>query len=138
MSGENVMTREMAEDEFARFLEAMDLDAKVAEKADAEDTKALDRVRNIVIRAIENGSFVIGDNGEGVFTPRRGTSREPITFGEPDGGAILASDKRRDGHNTAKTYAMLAHWTGQNPDRFAKLKRSDVEFCTSVMALFFG
>lgn len=131
------MTREMAEEEFARFLSLMDLDTKVAEKMDAEDTKSLEKVRSTLIRAIENGSLFIEDDGVCVFTPRRGKDRKPFRFEEPGAGVLLAADKRREGHNGAKMVAILTAWSGENPQRF-DLKPGDYEVVTSLFGLFFG
>lgn len=134
------MTREMAEEEFARFLEMMDLTSKLEEKLDAEDSKNLQDCRSSIVRAIEDGSLVITgeDGGLALFTPKRGTDRKPFRFPEPSAGVLLAADKRRDGHNTAKTLAMLAEWSGENAQRFTNLKPVDFRVCTSLMALFFG
>lgn len=132
------MPREMAEEELARFLEAMDLDRKVAEKLDEEDAKSLESVRTDILRAIEDGSLIIDDNGVATYTPRRSTDRSPLVFDEPEASCLQAADKRRDGHNTAKTIAILAAWTGQNGDRFSRMKSSDYRLCTSMLALFFG
>ena len=134
------MSREMAEDELARFRDLMGLTRKLAEKMDDEDTKSLAVMRSTLLQAIESGALLITDDegGLAIFTPTRGNDKKPIKFNEPDAGIMLASDKRREGHSTAKTFAVLAEWTGENPQRFAKLKPLDAAVCTSLFSLFFS
>lgn len=131
------LTREMALDELNRFLALMDLDRKLAEKMDDEDAKSLRDCQSTLLLALEDGSLVIEDDGVAVFTPRRG-EHKPLRFGEPSAGILLAADKRREGHNTAKTVAILTEWCGENPVRITSLKPNDFKVCTSLMALFFG
>ena len=133
-----MLSQDMAQQEWDRFLVSMDLDEKISEKLDDEDAKALENVRSGIMRALRNGSLVIGNDGEAVFTPRRGENRKPVTFSEPTAGVLTAADRRKEGHNAAKGIAMLAEWSGENPDRFAKMKASDFAVCMNLFALFFG
>lgn len=130
------MTREMALDEFARFCQLMDLTDKLEEKMSEEDAKSLENCRSTILRAIENGSLVIDEEGVATFTPRRGG--KPLVFAEPSAGILLAADKRREGHNTAKTVAILTEWTHENAASITALKPGDFAVCTSLFALFFG
>lgn len=132
------MSREQAEEEFQQFMQLMDLDHKLNEKMDDEDAKSLRKCISSITKALEDGSLVIDmSSGEAVFTPRRG-DHKPIKFGEPNAGVLLAADKRREGHLTAKTLAILAEWSGENAVRFSSLKPVDYEVCTSLFGLFFG
>ena len=66
----NLVAKEVAEQDFNRFAESMDLDIDPVDM-DAEDKKGFEQQKDRIIAAIQSGSLVINDSGEPVFTPQR-------------------------------------------------------------------
>lgn len=136
MSKENVVAREVAEEEFDRFADEMDLDLDTS-SMDAEDLTAFNKQKNRLVRAIERGSLVINENGEAVYTPQNAGSKhhDPITFHERTGASLMAMDGKKKGHDVAKTYAVMADMCKVHPSTFAGLKGTDVKVCEALFAL---
>lgn len=130
---------EVAEAEFERFAEAMDIDISGKALTD-EDRTALAQQRAIMVRAICKGSLVINDKGEPVFTPTQGdaAARQPLTFPEPGGSVMLSVDRFGKNAGVAKTYAMLGELTKTTPAHFSRMVERDLKVCRAIFALFFG
>jgi hypothetical protein len=130
---------DVAEAEFVRFAEAMDIDLTDKALTD-EDRASLANQRAIIVRAISRGSLVINDAGEPVFTPTKGdaTARQPLTFPEPGGSVMLSVDKFGKNAGVAKTYAMLGELTKTTPAHFSRMAERDLKVCRAIFALFFG
>jgi hypothetical protein len=131
-----VVAKEVAEAELERFAEAMDL---VLDQStwDDEDKKSFEKVRALFIRAVMRGHLVVNEKGEPVFTPQI-EPRQPITFHEPDGAAIMAVDLAKKNHDAAKTVNVLAAMTKEPPKRFAAMPNRDLKVCQAVMQIFLG
>lgn len=136
MSKENVVAREVAEEEFDRFADEMDLDLDTS-AMDAEDLTAFNKQKGRLVRAIERGSLAINENGEAVYTPQNPGSKhhDPITFHERTGASLMAMDGKKKGHDVAKTYAVMADMCKVHPSTFAGLKGTDVKVCEALFAL---
>lgn len=136
MSKEEKVVREVAEQEFERFADAMDLDIDTAE-LDAEDQAAFNKQRSRIVRAVQRGSLVFNENGEAVYTPSNPGSKhqDPITFHERTGASLMAMDGKKKNHDVAKTYAVMADMCKVHPSTFAGLKGSDVKVCEALFAL---
>ncbi len=132
----NKIALEVAEAEFARFADAMDLDLETADM-DAEDLTAFKRQKNKILRAIQRGNLVFNDNGEAVYTPSNARSKytDAITFHERSGASLMAMDGKKKGHDVAKTYAVLADMCKVHPSVFAGLVGQDVKICEALFAL---
>ena len=135
----SVMTiaREMAEVEFNRFAEAMDLDVDTA-TMNAEDLEGYEQQVGRVIRAIQKGSLVINDNGEPVFTTQRGEAQRVITFYEPTGASLMAMDKKKKSEDIGKMFSTMADMTKSSDKWFAQMKHPDLKVCLAVTTLFLG
>lgn len=131
-----VVAPEVALQEFERFAEAMDLDLDTAEM-DAEDVTALNKQKGRILRAIERGALVVNENGEAVYTPWNPKSKyhDPITFHERSGGALMAMDRGKRGHDVSKTYAVMGEMCEIHPNVFAGLVGSDIKVCEALFAL---
>lgn len=129
---ELVVAASVAEDEFQRFADAMDLDVDV-ERMDKDDRDAFGRNKRRITRAIELGRLVIDDKGQPVYTPQNGAT---ITFYEPSGASLLSMDKKKDGENVAKTYATMADMTRTSAERFSSMPARDLKICQSLYLLF--
>ena len=127
---------EVANAEFERFTEEMDLDIDTA-KMDDEDKTAFEKQKSRVIRAIQRGALIINEEGEAVYTPYhpRSGHKEPITFHERTGASLMAMDGKKKGHDVAKTYAVLADMCGVHQNVFAGLVGPDVKTCEALFSL---
>ncbi len=127
---------EVAEAEFDRFAESMDLDVDTS-KLDAEDLTSFNKIKDRIIRAMQRGALVINDNGEAVYTPQRPNSKhkDAITFHERTGASLMAMDGKKKGHDVAKTYAILADMCRVHPSTFAGLAGQDIKVCEGLFAL---
>lgn len=132
----NIVATEVAEQEFERFADEMDLELDTS-LMDVEDLTAFNKQKNRIIRAIERGNLVINENGEAVYTPgnKRSKHTDPITFHERTGASLMAMDGKKKGHDVAKTYAVLADMCKVHPSVFAGLAGTDVKICEALFAL---
>ncbi len=126
---------EMAEQEFERFVDSMDLELESSEM-DAEDKGEFGKHKGNMIKAIQDGRLTINDQGEPEYTPKRGDDHTPITFHEPTGACLMAMDSRKEGQNVAKMYATMASMSKQNSKRFSNMKNVDLKVCLSIVTLF--
>lgn len=135
-SKENKVVKEVAEKDFDRFVEEMDLDVDTS-KMDAEDLTAFDKQKRRIIRQIERGHLVINENGEAEYTPfnSRSKHKEVIVFHERTGASLMAMDGKKKNHEVAKTYAVMADMCKVHQSVFAGLAGSDVKTCEALFAL---
>jgi hypothetical protein len=158
MPVENVVAAEVAEQEFTRFLQAMDLEEAILEKlaaagpkeapkdsepdpfakGEAEDGDDGDEPllawREKVIKAMMRGSLVIDDQGRPVFTPSAGI-REPITFNEPTGKTLMAMSQAKN-RGMAGVILGLADMTGRAPTTFSNMRNRDLSVVLAVFNIF--
>lgn len=130
------VAKEVAEQEFERFVEEMDLDLDTSQM-DAEDLTAFNKQKSRIIRAIERGHLVINENGEAEYTPSNGRSKhqETIVFHERTGASLMAMDSKKKNHDVAKTYAVMADMCKVHQSVFAGLVGTDVKICEALFAL---
>jgi len=131
---ENLIPKEMAEADFDRFIEAMDLDVDPA-FMDDEDRTAFEKQKRRIIKAMMIGTLIINDNGEAVYTPHRSDIKDPITFHERTGASLMAMDNKKKNQDVAKTYAVMGSMTKTHPGVFSKLKGTDIKVCEAIFAL---
>jgi hypothetical protein len=122
------IAKEVAEQEFERFLEAMDLEFDVKEM-DEDDKAGFQKEKDLVVKEIIKGNMSINDSGEPVYI-------DGLTFHEPTGASFMAMDRRKSGETMAKQYAMLAEMTQSSPKTFANMKWKHLRVCLAVQALF--
>ncbi|MBW1725979.1 MAG: hypothetical protein JRJ62_00075 [Deltaproteobacteria bacterium] len=136
MVEENIIAPEMAEAEFDRFVDAMDLDLDTSEM-DVEDLTAFKKQKKRIIKSIICGNLIINDEGEAVFTPSNSRSKhkDPITFHERTGASLMAMDTKKNNHNVAKTYAVMGDMCEVSPKVFSGLAGSDIKICEALFAL---
>lgn len=126
----------VAEVEFQRFVDSMDLDINT-DGMDDDEKKDLSLQKGRVISAIMRGSLVINDEGEPVFTPQR-EEGEDITFHEPTGAALMAMDRKKQSEEISKMFAAMAAITKTHSKIFSKMKMSDLKVCLAITTLFLG
>ena len=128
------IAREVAEQEFERFAESMELDVDTS-KMDAEDSKSLIQQRNVIVNAICCGRMIIDDKGQPVYTPCD-SEGGPITFHEPTGATFMAMDGKKKNADVGKLYAAMGDMTKQPPALFSRMKNRDLKVCIAVASLF--
>lgn len=135
------ISSEVAETEFERWAEAMDLAKKLDPSGlDSEDKKSLADAKRVITDAMLSGNLVVSEAGEFIFTPKAGDDKTPITFHEPDGAAIMSVDQigKSGTHDVTKMVAILAVMTKESRPRFARLKNRDWSVCQAIFSLFFA
>lgn len=129
------IAKEVAEAEFDRWAEEMDLDLDVSEM-DAEDVTAFTKQKRRILKGIERGNVVVNDKGEMVFTPIRSDwDDEPITFHEHTGSSLMALDGKKKNQDVRKSFAVMANMTKKHPSVFAKLRGSDAKTAMAIFSL---
>lgn len=133
---EDKIIREVAEQEFDRFADAMDLDLDTV-GMDAEDLASMNKQKNRIIKAVMKGDLIFNDDGEAVYTPqhKRSKRKDPITFHERTGASLMAMDNKKKGHDVAKTYAILGDMCGIEPKEFSGLAGIDIKVSEAIFAL---
>ena len=131
------IAKEVAEQEFSRFVECMDLDVDPADM-DEDDRKGFNQQKDRVIAAIQSGALVTSDKGEPTFTPQRSNDAEPITFYEPTGASLMAMDRKKKTEDIGKLYAAMGDMTKTHANVFSKMKMADLKVCMAITTLFLG
>jgi len=126
---------EMAEAEFLRFGESMDLDFEENEM-DEESLKDFIVIKKRLVASIMKGNLVVNENGEPVFTPVSEEEKNPITFCEPSGATLQAMDKKKKGEDIGKTFAMMSDMTQTSSGLFSKMKNRNFKICQGIFTLF--
>jgi hypothetical protein len=130
------ITKEVADQEFDRWVEAMGLARKLDPSTlNDEDKKSLADSKKVLIGAMLDGNLLVNDNGELVFQPKFGEG-EPITFYEPTGASLMASDAVKMGAVVQKQFKVLADMTKTSVARFSSMKNRDLSVCLAISAFF--
>ena len=133
----SLVAKEVAEQDFNRFADSMDLDIDPV-GMDAEDKKGFEQQKDRIIAAIQSGSLVINDSGEPVFTPQRTKGADAITFYEPTGASLMAMDRKKKTEDIGKLYASMGEMTRTHASTFSKMKMPDLKVCMAITTLFLG
>ena len=128
--------KEVAEQEFDRFIEAMDIEADPLEMDD-EDKEQFKKQKSLVVSRVMAGNVIIDDAGQPVYTVKQGDG-DPITFYEPTGASLMAMDRKKKAEDIGKLYATMADMTKQPIKRFAGMKYRDLKVCIAITSLFLG
>lgn len=134
-AGQQVVAAEVAEREFVRWAEAMDLELDT-QHMDAEDLTAFEKAKRRITGAICDGRLVIDDRGRPVFTPSEPPDARSLTFNEPTGATFMATDKQKRGHDIAKNFSAMAQLTRTNVATFNRMVGRDLKVCIALMQLF--
>jgi len=132
----NKVAREVAEVEFQRFCDCMDLDLD-PKGMDQDDLKGFEQNKTRVLNAIMSGSLTVDAEGILTFSPQK-SDGVTIVFKEPKGSALLAMDGKKKGAEMSKTFALLAEMTGQNQNTFTQMFMRDLKVCQAIFTLFLG
>lgn len=132
----STVAKEVAEAEFNRFLESMDLEADPS-IMDADDTKAFEDAKRKLVQAIERGTLAVDEKGQPIYTPQVG-ELGPITFYEPTGASFIAMDGKKKEQQMAKMFAVMADMTHKPAATFSKMAMRDFKICQTLVTLFLG
>lgn len=132
----NKINLEMAEAEFNKFCDSMYFD--IDETAMSEDElKSFKDNKFKIVKAISNGSLIITDTGEPIYTPVKSKDKTPITFYEMTGADLMATDKAKDTESVRKLYSIMQSITKMPVGHFSKLSYSpDLKVCMAIATLF--
>lgn len=119
---------EMAAADFARWLDAMDLDLK-EEMLSPTERKSKERV----LKAITDGRLSIDEKGQPVLHRPNGDN---VIFREPNGAAFMAMDGKGADAEVAKQFAFMAAVTEKDVVTFAKMPNRELNVCLALVALF--
>jgi ABC-type uncharacterized transport system ATPase subunit len=122
--------KEQFESEFERFCDAMDIDLKCKTEEEKTDLEAL---KDRLFVAMQKGKLIFDDQNRPVYTTTEGLK---LTFDEPNGAALAASDAKKQDQIVAKNFAIMASMTQQHPKIFAQMKMRDLKVCQAIYALF--
>lgn len=134
---ESKINKEMSEQEFNRFGDAMGLDFEI-DYMDEDDIKEFNKQKRVFINAISKGSLTINDDGEPTFTPQRSEAKDSVTFKEPTGATLKSIDNVKATHNVGKMYTIMGEMTKTSASTFSKMKKPDLDVCLAVTTLFLG
>jgi hypothetical protein len=127
--------RDVAESELQRFIEAMDLQEKLAGNRSEDEAAALEKNKERIITAMMRGNLVIDEKGQPVYTPQVGIC-EPLTFYEPDGATFMAMDGAAKGKDMERMFRVMGNACKVDPSRFSKMKSRDLGVCIAIITLF--
>lgn len=134
--------QEVAEQEFERFCQTMRIDTSVNE-SDAEESKDFTTLKNKLVKAIQSGDLVIGDDGKPTYTTVFDEEPLQLTINRPKGRVLMEAAKITNSGNTI-FHAMAQMCSGYkdgkqvevNTKTFALMDAYDVKFCLSLATLF--
>lgn len=127
-----VVALEVAEAEFERFLDSMDIE-RDASRMDAEEKSSFEDIKRKFTRQVQLGKLVVDAQGQPVFTTSTGST---ITFHEPTGASFMAMDSKKKGADFAKMCAVLADMTRVDASTYAKMPNRDFKVCQMLVTLF--
>ncbi len=129
---------EVVEKEFERFAAEWDIDSNSAGMSD-EDRESFEPHKKRIVRGIQEGYIVIGDDGDPTYTLRKPKGETTtITFYVPSGAAYMEMDKYKDRQLVHKMNAFMGSMTKQAPAFFSNMDGRDLKVCQAVVALFMG
>jgi len=126
---------EVAEADFNRFCESMAVETDL-DNMEKDTQKAFLENKCIVIKAMRLKSLAVNESGELEFTPVRSDNKAKITFHEPTGATLMATDGASKNESMKRMNKVLADVTQTNEKRFSLLKLSDYRVCLAVISLF--
>lgn len=128
------VAREVAEEDFNRFCDEMDVDRNLARMPE-EDAKAFNDVKENLLDALQIGVLEIDSDGTAVVYPKKGDIKQ-IKFNELCGADYVAMDNKKETQSFAKMFALMGSITKLPPATFSKLKKFDAKVCLSIAKLF--
>ena len=131
-----VMSQELAEEEFERFKEVNKLGNKLIVK-DQNDRRDADEDRLWFVRALMEGSLTVDEAGKPTYTPVMSENQSPLTFNRPKGRTLAVTDKMKESQKIGQMHAMLQQMTGAPTMRFVNMEYTpDYLTCMAIATIF--
>ena len=133
------LSNELAEIEFNRFCEEMDIDTDCHNE---EDQESLDKIKSKIIKALMTGNLVINDDGEPVYTTKKpvkvGGEEDirTLTFYDYDGELMTATHGYSSKKPFHQMFALMGKMTRTSPAMFMNMNRRDLAVCNGIATLF--
>jgi len=137
MTRKEIICPEVAEQEFTRFCDRMDLEVK-PENFDAAGLKVFNELKGTVLEAIRFGDVEINEKGCPAVRPSSTGITQPIVFQEWSYGAAEEADKYSKEGAFKKNRVMLSQLTGCEPYVFLKLNKRDTYNLTAILGIMQG
>jgi hypothetical protein len=135
MTNTDVITQDIADSEFFRFIEANQLDCEPS-TMNPEELADFNKLKRTITRRMLNGHLVVDEDGGIIFTPAQSKDVNPITFKEPKGSAMLAMDRKNKSEDVGKMYGAMGDIARVPAKTFAVMHANDVKVCLAVTTLF--
>lgn len=135
---EDKISKEMAEEEFKNWCEAVDLDCEEADMNE-EDLKSFLPHKNRIIKAIQKGVAVIdGENIEYTLSEKsvEGLAGKVITIPRPSAKLFSGLDGFKENQNIRRTQSAMSALCGLDIGVFTKMEVPDWKFFNAVCMLF--
>lgn len=131
---DQVIAPEMADQEFNRWAEAMDLDLDTGAMG-PEDIDDFNKIKSRITRAIVAGRVTVDDKGEIELKPKAG-NLEIVHFYEPAAEVLVEMDRRKSGQDMAKLNSVVGAMTKTSAQQIAALKLTDYKIVQGIAQLF--
>jgi hypothetical protein len=133
---QDVISQEVASQEFERWAETWDIDT--AEGFMAEDEREVFKgMRSRLERKIRAGALVIDDEGNPHFTPQF-SDVPAMTFKIPTGADRLGWDKYKERESIHRIFSSLGSMTGQASAVFSRMDGRDLKVAEAIALLYLG
>jgi hypothetical protein len=131
----SVVAPEVAADEFDRMCDAIDLDLSDLTE---EETKTLDALKKLVVKAITSGRITVDEKGQPTIALKYPVGEfKDVTLFRPNGEMLLAAGDPKLKNEVERTFALLADFTKKPVALFRKMEaRPDLQLCKAVLQLF--
>lgn len=135
-----VVSREVAEDEFNRWSDAMGLIPKFDESLlNDEEVEELRSSKHTVLCAIMDGRLTVNENGDFVFTPSDVGSDGKLgsmVFGEPTMSQLREANREKS--KVDQQNKLVALMTNKDATILSKMRSRNFNVCGAIVGLFLG
>lgn len=136
---ENVLSEELAENEFSKWTDENDINVNTA-GMNEQEAISFNLMKTRIIKAISKGLLIVNDNGNFEYTVSsrspNGYAGDKVEILPPDGKAYMAVDNFKKDQNVHKSMAILSAMTGKDVSWFSKLANCDYKLFDAVVTFF--
>jgi hypothetical protein len=125
---------EVAETEFDRFVNEMDLDVDT-KFMNEDERNGFEKQRRRIVNAIAHGNLVIDNDGHAVYTPRNMELDAPLRFEQFGGQTLSATNGKKRDDRAMQLHSMMAEMTKVGPNTFNKMRGVDTKVCMALTML---
>lgn len=129
------IAKDVAEKEFLRWAEYIDLDMDTSEM-DVEDKTDFNKLKGRIVRAILSGKLTVSEDGAEITHQLILGKDTELTYAMPKGSGLLQMDQHKSTQMVGKTYAYMGAMSGRPHGYFANMDGRDVKIAIAVATLF--